>query len=64
MFKEITYRSVLEEGLEAMDLASVGFCMEHSIPIRVFNFAAEGNICRALRGEAVGTLIGSSSDVS
>ena len=40
-----------------MDHEAVTKCKENNMPIRVFNFKTEGNIERAVRGEAVGTLI-------
>jgi len=38
--------------------------MEHSLPVRVFNYAVEGNIRRAAAGEPVGTLIGCAEDAN
>ena len=42
-----------------MDPTAITQCMEHDLPILVFNFKREGNIERAVRGERVGTLISS-----
>jgi uridylate kinase len=41
-----------------MDLTAISMCMDHHLPILVFNFAKEGNIERAIAGENVGTLLG------
>jgi len=57
LFDRISYREVLERGLAVMDLTAVSFCMEHDVPVRVFNYAVPGNIRRAAAGEPVGTLI-------
>jgi uridylate kinase len=40
-----------------MDLPAMAFCMDHDLPIVVFNFAGEGNLARAVEGQAVGTLV-------
>ncbi len=57
LFERLTYREVLQRRLGVMDLTAVSFCMQHSLPVRVFNYAVEGNIRRAAAGEPVGTLI-------
>jgi uridylate kinase len=31
--------------------------MEHSLPVRVFNFHQNGNVKRAMCGEDIGTLV-------
>jgi uridylate kinase len=31
--------------------------MENHLPIRVFNISVPGNIAKAVRGEAIGTLV-------
>jgi uridylate kinase len=42
-----------------MDPTAITQCMEHDMPILVFNFKTEGNIERAACGEQIGTLISS-----
>ena len=44
-----------------MDPTAIAHCMEHKLPILVFNFKREGNIERSVQGEQVGTLIGDES---
>jgi uridylate kinase len=41
-----------------MDSTAIAQCMEHKMPILVFNYKREGNIQRAVHGERIGTLIG------
>ena len=53
----LTYREVIERGLEVMDLGAIELCRQMAIPILVFNFFREGELLRAVRGEPVGTLI-------
>jgi len=59
MYRELSYSTVLEQNLRVMDSTAIAHCMEHEMPILVFNYRREGNIERALRGDKVGTLIGS-----
>jgi len=58
-YSNLTYSTVLERGLRVMDGTAIAQCMEHNMPILVFNFQKEGNIERAVKGESVGTLIAS-----
>ncbi len=44
-----------------MDSTAIAQCMEHGMPIIVFNYRKEGNIERAVRGDRIGTLV--TSDV-
>ena len=46
-----------EQNLRVMDPTAIAQCMEHDMPILVFNFKKEGNIERAVNGERVGTII-------
>jgi uridylate kinase len=62
LYEQLSYRQVIEQRLGVMDLTAVSFCMEHELPVRVFNYAVAGNIRRAAGGERIGTLIGSSED--
>ena len=56
-YEEIGYQEVLERRLGVMDLTAISFCMENSLPICVFSMKEEGAICRALSGEATGTIV-------
>lgn len=64
LFHRISHQEVLERRLGVMDLTAVSFCLERGLPVRVFNYAVEGNIRRAAAGEDVGTLIGSATDAN
>jgi len=59
MYRELSYSTVLEQNLRVMDSTAIAHCMEHEMPILVFNYRREGNIERVLKGDKVGTLIGS-----
>jgi uridylate kinase len=56
-FEELTYMQVLERGLKVMDTAAISLCMDHQLPIIVFNLKREGNIKQAVLGKKVGSLI-------
>jgi uridylate kinase len=58
LYRDLTYQQVLEQNLRVMDATAISQCMEHSMPILVFNYRREGNIERAVSGERVGTLVG------
>jgi uridylate kinase len=57
LYRDLNYATVLEQNLRVMDTTAITQCMEHKMPILVFNFQKEGNIQRAVSGEKVGTLI-------
>lgn len=58
LYRELTYNQVREQNLRVMDSTAISHCMEHRMPILVFNFRKEGIILRAVNGERVGTRIG------
>ncbi len=60
LYSELSYDDVLRQNLRVMDPEAITQCMEHDMPILVFNFRKEGNIEKAVIGERVGTLIQSS----
>ncbi len=59
MYNELDYNAVLEQKLRVMDGTAITHCMEHRLPILVFNYLKEGNIQRAVMGEKIGTMISS-----
>jgi uridylate kinase len=56
-FDELTYLDVLKKQLKVMDSTAISLCMDHQIPIIVFNLKKKGNIKRAVLGEKVGTKV-------
>lgn len=58
MFTEISHREILERGLKVADATAFSLCMDNDMPIIVFNLLTEGNIARAVRGEKIGTFVG------
>ncbi len=59
-YDRLTYEQVLRDALKVMDLTAIGMCFENALPILVFNFKKEGNIERAIAGEAIGTWVSNS----
>ena len=51
------YQTQVDEYLAVMDLTAMTMCMEHKLPVEVFNFRATGNVKRAVLGERVGTIV-------
>lgn len=55
--EHLTYLEVLNQRLGVMDVTAISMCMDHHLPIIVFNLRRDGNIVRAVRGESIGTFI-------
>jgi uridylate kinase len=58
-FDRIGYTELLASRLEALDATAVSLAMDNEMPIVVFDMTQPGNILRAVRGEVIGTRIGS-----
>lgn len=56
-YSDISFQDVLKQNLQVMDHPAIHHCMEHGIPIVVFNFKRVGNIERAIAGERIGTRV-------
>ena len=57
LIERTTFEEVLSRRLRVMDSAAVAHCMEHELPILIFNMRESGNIVTAIRGEPIGSLI-------
>jgi len=57
LYNELTYQQVIQQNLRVMDGTAISQCMEHGMPILVFNYRREGTIERAVAGEKIGTII-------
>jgi uridylate kinase len=58
-YTEISYLQVLERQLKVMDATAISLCMDNKLPIVVFDLKRPGNVGRVVRGEPVGTKVGS-----
>ncbi len=56
-FDQLTYLEILKRGLKVMDSTAISMCMDHSLPVLVFNLQKVGNIKRAVLGERIGTMV-------
>jgi uridylate kinase len=63
-FQSLTYGHVLTQDLRVMDTTAIALCKDNNIPIIVFDLSVPGNIRRAVRGEAIGTIVGGSCEIS
>ena len=52
-----TYMDVISKELKVMDATSTTLCKDNHIPIVVFSMDIPGNITRAAKGEAIGTIV-------
>ncbi|OGD83048.1 UMP kinase [Candidatus Curtissbacteria bacterium RBG_13_40_7] len=54
----LTFKQALTDTqIEVLDNNAIALCMEHKIPILVFDLNKEGNIQKAVEGQKIGTLI-------
>jgi len=56
-FRELSHMDVLSRHLKVMDSTAISLCMDHSLPIIVFDLHTPGNIKRAVCGEPIGTIV-------
>jgi uridylate kinase len=57
MYKQVSYLEVLQKNLKVMDSTSISLCMDHDLPILVFNLTTPGNFKRVIMGETIGTIV-------
>ena len=57
MFEKITFREVITNELNVMDMTAFTLCRENNLPIIVFDMNKPGNLLRVIEGEKVGTLV-------
>ncbi len=53
----LSYLDVLNKGIKVMDSTAITHCMEHKMPIIVFDLMADGNLHKLLTGSSIGTLV-------
>ena len=56
-FDHITYLDAIERRLRVMDTTALSLCMEHDVPIVVFDLFDKGNLAKIVKGETIGTLV-------
>ncbi len=56
-YDEISFDTVMEKGLNVMDMTAFTLCKENNLPIIVFDMNTPGNLERLMNGEQLGTLV-------
>ncbi|MCA9285603.1 MAG: UMP kinase [Phycisphaerales bacterium] len=56
-YDRLSFAEAVERQLGVMDLTALTMCMEHDLPVCVFDFKSKGNIRRVVGGERIGTLV-------
>lgn len=56
-FDQLTFLDVLNKKLQVMDSTSISLCMDHNLPIIVFNLFERGNMKKVVLGESIGTRV-------
>ena len=64
LYRDLSFQQVREQNLRVMDATAISQCMEHNMPILVFNYRKDGNIERAVAGEKCGTLVSSHTEAA
>jgi uridylate kinase len=60
-YDQISFSQAIEDRLGVMDLTALSMCMEHDLPIVVFDYKEPGNIRRVVGGETIGTIVTNST---
>lgn len=61
LFDHLTYMDAINLRLEVMDSTAISLCMDNHLPILVLNLWEQDDLCNALRGEEIGTLVSGES---
>ena len=48
LYSELEFQTCIEKNLRVMDSTAISHCMEHNMPLMVFNFRKDGNIIKAV----------------
>jgi len=56
-FDNITFKDVLNKGLNVMDMTAFTLSEENNLPILVFDMNKKGNLQKVLEGKKIGTLV-------
>ncbi len=56
-FDSLPFIDVLKNQLKVMDSTAISMCMDHNIPIIVFDIFKSGNLAKVVNGEKIGTVV-------
>ncbi|HET6614490.1 MAG TPA: UMP kinase [Dehalococcoidia bacterium] len=62
-FTTLSYMDALSRRLEVMDSTALSLCMENELPIVVFDVGSPDGIVRAVKGDGIGTHVGTTETV-
>ncbi len=57
LYKQLSLSEALRRRLGVMDQSALALCHENKLSVRVFNLHKPKNIAKAIRGQAIGTLV-------
>ncbi len=63
-YDQLTHIEAIQQRLAVMDITALSMCMEHHLPILVFDVAAPDAVFHALRGDRIGTIVTASPEAS
>lgn len=58
----LTYKQVLQDGLQVMDATAICLCQDQGMPLQVFNLAEPNALKKIVLGEHIGTIVGANND--
>ena len=61
-FDRLSHIEAIQKRLQVMDITALSMCMEHHLPILVFDVAAPDAVLHALRGDRIGTVVSSNPE--
>lgn len=56
-YEHLSFSDVIANNLAVMDMTAATMCKENSLPILVFDILHPDNISKAIKGDAIGTLV-------
>lgn len=56
-YDSLKYIDVLNKRLKVMDSTAISMCMDHNLPIVVFNMFEKSSLLKAVMGETIGTVV-------
>jgi len=56
-FDSVTFKEVMDKGLNVMDMTAFTLCHENDLPIIVFDMNQPGNVRKVVVGEEIGTIV-------
>ncbi len=61
-YEYLTYKKILQDGLQVMDATAICLCQDQGMPLQVFDMAEPNALKKIVLGERVGTIVGANDD--